>query len=191
MSIFSSHNKIFIVSFLPIYVVNTLIVQSIKGMFNFVFLYTVLDIMKDPVWSASINNKKIILSSKSIAQNRNHQTNALLTSIKVETIVEGWPQERPMVDGSETDLSPVHEEKYEITPSPSKPNHQFETKPSVKAEAVPYKERSQCLTLHETDAAVGEESGWYESHDEQSREIESDDDDDTDHFPVAIGRQNL
>ena len=179
---------------------DTFIVQSIRGMFDFVLLYTVLrvsvvDIMKDPVWSARIKNKKIILSSERTAQNQNHQTKALLTSIKVENTVEGQLQKRPTKDGSKTDLYPVYEEKCEKTPSPSKPKHNFETQPPRKTEAVPYMEHSQCLTLSETDAAIDEESGWYESHDEQSYEIkrdddDDDDDDDTNCLPEAIDKQN-
>ena len=144
--------------------------------------------MKDPAWSARIKNDKMILSSGRTAQIQNHQTNAMLTAIKVENNVNlDWP----MKDDSETDLSPVYEEKYEITPSPSKSTckHHFETKPSVKAEAVPYKERSQCLKSKETDAATGEESGWYESYDEHSYEIKRDGDD-TDCLLDATDRQN-
>ena len=137
---------------------------------------SVVDIMKDPVWSAHIQNEKIILSSERTAQNQNHQTKALLTSIKVENIVEGRPQKRPTKDGSKTDLYPVYEEKCENTPSPSKPKHHFETQVPHKTEAVPFMQHSQCLQLNKTDIANGEESGWYESHDEHSYEMKRDDD---------------
>ena len=194
--------------------------------------------MKDPVWSARIQNEKMILSPERTAQNQNNQTNALLTANKVEhNIKQDWSQERPVRDGSETDLSPVYEEKCEMTPSPSKPNvlltavqvehnikqdrqrerpmkdysetdlsqvyeekykltpspsnpkHYFETQPSDKTGAVPYMERSQCLNLNKTVAVISEESGCYESLDEQSYEIKRDDDD-TDCLPEATYKQN-
>ena len=173
-----------------------LIAQSIRGLFDFVLLYTVLrvsvvDIMKDPVWSARIKNNKMTLSSGRTAQSQNNPTNALLTAIKIENNVKlDRLQERPMKDGSETDFPPVYEEKVKITLSPFKPKHHFGTLPSIKAEAVrPHMERSQCLNLNEIDAAIGEESGLYESHDEQSYEIKRDDDD-ADRFPEARDRQN-
>ena len=164
-------------------------------MFDCVFLYTVLrvsvvDIMKDPLWSDRIKNNKMTLSSGS-AQSHNNPTDALLTAIKIENNVKlNRLQERPMKDDSETDLPPVYEEKCELTLSFFKPKNHFETQPSVKAEAVSrHMERSQCLNLNETDAAIGEESGWYESYEEHSYEIKRDEDD-TDCLPEATDRQN-